>query len=389
MKLSNRTSFLLAIALGSFALIGGTGLTVSSAWLVTMASQHPPILILGVSIVMVRFFGIFRSVARYGERVISHEAIFRKLTGIRVLLFSAFASRLGKNSDISIARQSKAVIDDVERAQEFHLRITLPGISAGIAGTVTILLALWIEPFLIPYVLLVSALFAILIPWGVRRLLDPLAIEIEEGENNFATAIASSSHAMIEADIFGYGDFYRNSLTTAAKGLRELERRYFAITSLFALLVVATIGGALMMSLFLKAHRAVYYDRLTAIRTHGHWEQWLMFFLRGVSATALAATQTAKDIVALRDAHRNEVAKNAKALTLLDHLFRYPTVSVNSVRKLMGCTFPTASKLIADFETRGWVQEVTGHERNRLWRYRPYLELFHRDQHAMQVRDFL
>jgi len=64
---------------------------------------------------------------------------------------------------------------------------------------------------------------------------------------------------------------------------------------------------------------------------------------------------------------------------LLDHLFRYPTVSVNSVRKLMDCTFPTASKLIADFESRGWLQEVTGHERNRLWRYRPYLELFHRE----------
>lgn len=135
----------------------------------------------------------------------------------------------------------------------------------------------------------------------------------------------------------------------------------------------------LYLSLFLKAHRAEYYDRLTAIRTQGHWEQWLMFFLRGVSATALAATQTAKDIVALRDTHRNAVAKNAKALTLLDHLFRYPTVSVNSVRKLMACTFPTASKLITDFEARGWLQEVTGYERNRLWRYRPYLELFHRE----------
>ena len=135
----------------------------------------------------------------------------------------------------------------------------------------------------------------------------------------------------------------------------------------------------LYLSLFLKAHRAEYYDRLTAIRTQGHWEQWLMFFLRGVSATALAATQTAKDIVALRDVHRNEVAKNAKALTLLDHLFRYPTVSVNNVRKLMGCTFPTASKLITDFETRGWLQEMTGNERNRLWRYQPYLQLFHRE----------
>lgn len=135
----------------------------------------------------------------------------------------------------------------------------------------------------------------------------------------------------------------------------------------------------LYLSLFLKAHRAEYYDRLTAIRMQGHWEQWLMFFLRGVSATALAATQTAKDIVALRDLHRHEMTKNAKALTLLDHLFRYPTVSVNSVRKLMDCTFPTASKLITDFEARGWLQEFTGHERNRLWRYRPYLELFHRE----------
>jgi Fic family protein len=135
----------------------------------------------------------------------------------------------------------------------------------------------------------------------------------------------------------------------------------------------------LYLSLFLKAHRAEYYDRLTAIHMQGHWEQWLMFFLRGVSATALAATQTAKDIVAMRDAHRNEVAKNVKALTLLDHLFRYPTVSVNSVRKLMDCTFPTASKLIADFASRGWLKEMTGHERNRIWRYQPYLELFHRE----------
>lgn len=135
----------------------------------------------------------------------------------------------------------------------------------------------------------------------------------------------------------------------------------------------------LYLSLYLKARRAEYYDRLMAIRQQGHWEQWLMFFLRGVSATALAATRTARDIVALRDAHRATVAKNAKALTLLDHLFRHPTVSVNHVAKLMGCTFPTASKLVADFENRGWLNEVTGYERNRIWRYSPYLALFHRE----------
>jgi len=135
----------------------------------------------------------------------------------------------------------------------------------------------------------------------------------------------------------------------------------------------------LYLSLFLKAHRSEYYDRLTAIRQQGHWEQWLLFFLRGVSTTALAATQTARDIIALRETHRAIVAKNAKALTLLDHLFRNPTVSVNSVAKRMGCTFPTASRLVNDFAVHGWLVEMTGNFRNRLWRYQPYLELFHRE----------
>jgi Fic family protein len=135
----------------------------------------------------------------------------------------------------------------------------------------------------------------------------------------------------------------------------------------------------LYLSLFLKAHRAEYYDRLTAIRLQGHWEQWLLFFLRGVSTTALAATQTAQDIIAMRDAHRAIVAKNAKALTLLDHLFRNPTVSVNSVAKRMGCTFPTASRLVNEFASHGWLVEMTGNYRNRLWRYQPYLALFHRE----------
>ena len=135
----------------------------------------------------------------------------------------------------------------------------------------------------------------------------------------------------------------------------------------------------LYLSLYLKAHRAEYYDRLTAIRNHGHWEQWLNFFLRGVSLTARVATQTARDIVALREAHRGTVAKNAKALVLLDALYRQPTVSVNKVAQILSCTFPTAAKLVREFAARGWLHELTGYERNRLWRYQPYLDLFHRD----------
>jgi len=135
----------------------------------------------------------------------------------------------------------------------------------------------------------------------------------------------------------------------------------------------------LYLSVFLKAHRAEYYDRLTAIRSQGHWEPWLKFFLRGMSQTARAATRTAHDIVALRESHRGDVGTNAKALKLLDHLYRQPLVSAKQVTAAVGCSTPTALKLLDDFAARGWLKEITGQKRRRLYRYQPYMDLFHRE----------
>ena len=135
----------------------------------------------------------------------------------------------------------------------------------------------------------------------------------------------------------------------------------------------------LYLSVFLKAHRAEYYDRLTAIRTHGHWEAWLKFFLRGVSTTARAATQTARDIVALQAAHRAALANNAYALKLLDHLYQQPYVNAKTCAQVTGCSMPTAIKLLEDLRARTWLHETTGQQRNRVYRYQPYLDLFHRD----------
>lgn len=107
---------LLAYFLGAFAFIGGIGLTISSGWLITMAASHPPILTLTVAIVMVRFFGIFRSAARYAERVMSHKVVFGRLTHLRTGIYSKIAS-----SSISVSRALnsgtavKTIVDDVER----------------------------------------------------------------------------------------------------------------------------------------------------------------------------------------------------------------------------------------------------------------------------------
>jgi Fic family protein len=128
----------------------------------------------------------------------------------------------------------------------------------------------------------------------------------------------------------------------------------------------------LYLSFYLKAHRAEYYDRLTAIRQSGDWEGWIKFFLRGVFEVSQAATDTARKILVLREEHRLRVKHQA----LLDYLFEQPLVSIHMVQQRLGCGFPTASKYVEQFAEEGILRETTGFQRNRRYRYDPYLTLF-------------
>lgn len=135
----------------------------------------------------------------------------------------------------------------------------------------------------------------------------------------------------------------------------------------------------LYLSSFLKRHRAEYYDRLMAVRVDGDWEGWLRFFLRGIAETAEEATATARAILHLREHHRLLLVDQRAGVhspKLLDLLFQYPIVNVNFVSNELGISFPSANKLIQRFEELGLLDEITGAQRNRRFRYTPYLALF-------------
>jgi Fic family protein len=139
----------------------------------------------------------------------------------------------------------------------------------------------------------------------------------------------------------------------------------------------------LYLSHYLKFHRAEYYDRLMAIRNDGNWEGWLRFFLKGVGEVSRSATETARQILELRQQHQQviseKVASQAKAATLLDYLFEQPLVNVRMAERTLQCAFVTASRLLEQFAELGIVVEVTGGARNRRYEYVPYLKLFESD----------
>lgn len=136
----------------------------------------------------------------------------------------------------------------------------------------------------------------------------------------------------------------------------------------------------LYLSYFFKKNRAEYYDRLQAIRDSGQWENWLKFFLRGVGEVAEEAAATAHKIVQLREQHRKLVTENfgrstSRGLTLLEHLYRQPVVSVSGICDICAITFQGASDIANRFISRGVLKEITGQRRHRLFAYARYLAL--------------
>jgi Fic family protein len=133
----------------------------------------------------------------------------------------------------------------------------------------------------------------------------------------------------------------------------------------------------LYLSHHLKRNRAEYYDRLTAVRERGDWEGWLAFFLRGVAETAAEGARTVGEILALREAHRGLVGDlGVNGLRVLDHLYRHPVVTANSVQAGLNVSWPTANKLVTQLQARGLLEEITGHRRNRVYRYGAYVDVF-------------
>jgi Fic family protein len=140
----------------------------------------------------------------------------------------------------------------------------------------------------------------------------------------------------------------------------------------------------LYLSYYFKAYRAEYYERLQSIRDTGAWEEWLAFFLRGIDLVSRQATATARRILALREDHRARIAENlgraaGNGHRVLEHLYEHPIVSVNDVRQITGSSFAAANAIVARLEMLGILEEITGHVRNRRFRYAPYIELFQDD----------
>ena len=136
-----------AVALGAVTVLLGVGLMATAGYLISRAAEQPPILSLTVAIVGVRAFGLTRPVARYLDRLVSHDLALRALGRARVHAYErieplAPAGLEGYRQGDLLAR----MVADVDALQGLYLRGLGPPLVALIAGAAAVVAAALVLP---------------------------------------------------------------------------------------------------------------------------------------------------------------------------------------------------------------------------------------------------
>ena len=132
--------FLPGLGLGLLSALCSVALLATSAWLITRAAEHPPILFLSAAIVGVRAFALGRAGFHYAERLASHSAAFRQLGALRVGIYR----RLEPLAPDHIAATSRGdlmtrLVADVDRLPDLPLRVVQPIVVAVVTSLLAVI----------------------------------------------------------------------------------------------------------------------------------------------------------------------------------------------------------------------------------------------------------
>lgn len=126
----------------------------------------------------------------------------------------------------------------------------------------------------------------------------------------------------------------------------------------------------LYLSAFFEAYREHYYDLLQAVSTRGAWNEWLLFFLKGVENQSRDALLRSKRLQDLQRQYYDKLQEDRSPSTvfkLVDLLFVSPVVTIPQVSSFIGTTYAPASKHVKQFVEAGILKEIGNRSRNRLF----------------------
>ncbi|XVU21459.1 amino acid ABC transporter ATP-binding/permease protein [Actinoplanes sp. CA-054009] len=241
---------LLAVLAGIGAAGAAVGLMATSAWLISRAALHPPVLHLMVAIVAVRAFGIGRGVFRYAERLAGHDAALRVLGRLRVRLFDRLTALApAGTAGFRGADLAQRLAADVDAVLDMLVRVVLPYTVAAVVGLGSVLLVGAMSPTAgaaLAFGLLAVAVGVPLLQSAAARRADGRLAPLR---GDLATATVDLLHGLPDLIAYGATPAQLARLTEADTRLRQAEQRSTTAAGASAAVTALATGLSLIVGL--------------------------------------------------------------------------------------------------------------------------------------------
>ncbi|WP_167196862.1 thiol reductant ABC exporter subunit CydC [Brevibacterium pigmentatum] len=176
--------------------LAAIALTAVSAWLIVEASYQPPIMLLMVAIVGVRFFGLSRSVLLYVSRLKLHSAIFAALTRLRTRLWEHF-ERVGMSDRRLLTSDSalRAMVADADDVRDLVPRTLFPPLVSTLVVIGVSITAALLDVSSLGWFVLLGVINLVIVPIVVIREESRLVHGIRDDRNRILSVLSRALHA--------------------------------------------------------------------------------------------------------------------------------------------------------------------------------------------------
>jgi ATP-binding cassette subfamily C protein CydC len=244
--------------LGLVTLLAGIGLLALSGWFISAAACAG----LGAASAAafnffrpgasVRFFAILRTLGRYGERVINHDATLRLLAGLRVWFYDRLEPlapaclQAFRGGDL-LSR----IVADIDALDNLYLRVLVPTLIA-LLMALLVLVFLW---FFDPWIALAAFALLMLSGFAVPALAGYLGAgtgqELTRTSAALRVRIVEGIQGVADMLVFGAQQRYLGDLAQDNGRLMALQRRMSYIEGLSTALITLLSGFAIGAVLYL------------------------------------------------------------------------------------------------------------------------------------------
>ncbi len=139
----------------------------------------------------------------------------------------------------------------------------------------------------------------------------------------------------------------------------------------------------LYLSQYIIETKSDYYRLLQSVRDTHHWEEWILYMLKGVEITSRRTIITIQKIKTLMQQYKHDIRKQFRFYDqdLINNLFRHPYTKIEFLEKDLKISRLTATKYLDQLTEAGFL------EKHKVWRTNYYINrpLFYLLTHSPQI----